>query len=98
MPVRVKGQIVGAAGVAGLSKETDTDIAKNAAATTKGAPTRVMDVHTCGLEKGHELTAEPSIRTKRGARVDHADAQRERGSVGVSSPVPEGANLLARVW
>ena len=32
MPVRVNGQVVGAVGVAGLSKETDTEIATTAAA------------------------------------------------------------------
>lgn len=32
MPIRVNGEIVGAVGVAGLSKETDTDIANTAAA------------------------------------------------------------------
>jgi glc operon protein GlcG len=31
MPVRVNGEVVGAVGVAGLSKETDTDIARIAA-------------------------------------------------------------------
>jgi glc operon protein GlcG len=31
MPVRLNGQVVGAVGIAGLSKETDTDIAKTAA-------------------------------------------------------------------
>ena len=38
MPVRVKGQVVGAVGVAGLSKETDTDIAKTAAAALSQSP------------------------------------------------------------
>jgi glc operon protein GlcG len=33
MPVRVHGQVVGAVGIAGLSKETDTEIAKTAAAS-----------------------------------------------------------------
>ena len=32
MPVRLKGEIVGAVGIAGLSKETDTEIATTAAA------------------------------------------------------------------
>src|SRR6267142_17792 len=32
MPVRLNGQVVGAVGIAGLSKETDTEIAKTAAA------------------------------------------------------------------
>lgn len=32
MPIRVNGEVVGAVGVAGLSKETDTDIANTAAA------------------------------------------------------------------
>jgi glc operon protein GlcG len=35
MPVRVDGQVVGAVGVAGLSKETDTAIATSAAAAVK---------------------------------------------------------------
>lgn len=33
VPIRVNGEVVGAVGVAGLSKETDTDIANTAAAT-----------------------------------------------------------------
>ena len=33
MPIRVNGEVVGAIGVAGLSKETDTEIANAAAAT-----------------------------------------------------------------
>ena len=32
MPVRLNGQVVGAVGIAGLSKETDTEIARTAAA------------------------------------------------------------------
>jgi glc operon protein GlcG len=32
MPIRVNGEVVGAVGVAGLSKETDSGIAKSAAA------------------------------------------------------------------
>jgi glc operon protein GlcG len=32
MPVRLNGQIVGAVGIAGLSKETDTEVARTAAA------------------------------------------------------------------
>jgi glc operon protein GlcG len=32
MPIRVNGEVVGAVGIAGLSKETDTDIANTAAA------------------------------------------------------------------
>jgi glc operon protein GlcG len=32
MPVRVNGEVVGAVGIAGLSKETDTEIARKAAA------------------------------------------------------------------
>ncbi|WP_407178917.1 GlcG/HbpS family heme-binding protein [Bradyrhizobium sp. STM 3562] len=32
MPVRVNGEVVGAVGIAGMSKETDTEIAKDAAA------------------------------------------------------------------
>jgi glc operon protein GlcG len=35
MPVRLHGQVVGAVGIAGLSKETDTEIAKTAAASLK---------------------------------------------------------------
>src|SRR5712672_2235772 len=35
MPIRVNGEVVGAVGIAGLSKETDTDIAKTAAAAVK---------------------------------------------------------------
>ena len=35
MPVRLNGQVVGAVGIAGLSKETDTEIAKTAAAALK---------------------------------------------------------------
>jgi glc operon protein GlcG len=31
IPIRVNGEVVGAIGVAGLSKETDTDIANAAA-------------------------------------------------------------------
>ena len=38
MPVRVNGEVVGAVGVAGLSKETDTDIAKTAAAALSLSP------------------------------------------------------------
>ncbi len=37
VPVRVNGQVVGAVGVAGLSKETDTGIANAAAAALKSA-------------------------------------------------------------
>jgi glc operon protein GlcG len=33
VPIRVNGEVVGAVGVAGLSKETDTDIANTAAAS-----------------------------------------------------------------
>ena len=36
MPVRVDGEVVGAVGVAGLSKETDTEIARTAAAALCG--------------------------------------------------------------
>jgi glc operon protein GlcG len=35
MPVRLNGQVVGAVGIAGLSKEIDTEIAKTAAAALK---------------------------------------------------------------
>jgi glc operon protein GlcG len=38
MPVRVDGEVVGAVGVAGLSKETDTEIAKTAAAALSPSP------------------------------------------------------------
>jgi glc operon protein GlcG len=38
MPVRVGGDVVGAVGVAGLSKETDTEIAKVAAAALNPSP------------------------------------------------------------
>ena len=37
VPIRVNGQVVGAVGVAGLSKETDTGIANAAAAALKSA-------------------------------------------------------------
>ena len=35
MPIRVNGEVVGAVGIAGSSKETDTDIANTAAAALK---------------------------------------------------------------
>jgi len=35
MPIRANGEVVGAVGIAGLSKETDTDIANTAAATLR---------------------------------------------------------------
>jgi glc operon protein GlcG len=38
VPIRVNGQVVGAVGVAGLSKETDTAIANAAAATLNRSP------------------------------------------------------------
>jgi glc operon protein GlcG len=38
MPVRVNGEVVGAVGVAGLSKETDTEIARTAAAALSPSP------------------------------------------------------------
>jgi glc operon protein GlcG len=38
MPVRVNGEVVGAVGVAGLSKETDTEIARIAAAAVSPSP------------------------------------------------------------
>jgi glc operon protein GlcG len=38
MPVRVDGQVVGAVGVAGLSKETDTEIARTAATALSPSP------------------------------------------------------------
>ena len=37
-PIRVNGEVVGAVGVAGLSKETDTDIANIAAAALSPSP------------------------------------------------------------
>jgi glc operon protein GlcG len=40
MPVLVDGEVVGAVGVAGLSKETDTEIARTAAAAVSPAPPR----------------------------------------------------------
>jgi glc operon protein GlcG len=39
MPIRVNGEVVGAVGVAGLSKETDTGIATTAAAALSASPT-----------------------------------------------------------
>jgi glc operon protein GlcG len=39
MPIRVNGEVVGAVGVAGLSKETDTEIATTAAAALSPSPT-----------------------------------------------------------
>ncbi|WP_426418912.1 GlcG/HbpS family heme-binding protein [Bradyrhizobium genosp. A] len=38
MPIRVNGEVVGAVGVAGLSKETDTEIASTAAAVLSPSP------------------------------------------------------------
>lgn len=38
MPIRVNGEVVGAVGIAGLSKETDTDIANTAAAALSPSP------------------------------------------------------------
>jgi glc operon protein GlcG len=38
MPVSVNGQVVGAVGIAGLSKESDTEIAKTAAAALSQSP------------------------------------------------------------
>jgi glc operon protein GlcG len=38
MPIRVNGEVVGAVGIAGLSKETDTDIASTAAAALSPSP------------------------------------------------------------
>src|ERR1700681_438921 len=38
MPIRVNGEVVGAVGVAGLSKETDTGIATTAAAAPSSSP------------------------------------------------------------
>jgi glc operon protein GlcG len=42
VPIRVNGQVVGAVGVAGLSKETDTGIANAAAAALSEPPTTVQ--------------------------------------------------------
>jgi glc operon protein GlcG len=39
MPIRVNGEVVGAVGAAGLSKETDTAIATTAAAALSPSPT-----------------------------------------------------------
>ena len=38
VPIRVSGEVVGAVGVAGLSKETDTEIATAAAAALSPSP------------------------------------------------------------
>jgi glc operon protein GlcG len=38
MPIHVNGEVVGAVGIAGLSKETDTEIANTAAATPIASP------------------------------------------------------------
>jgi glc operon protein GlcG len=38
VPIRVNGEVVGAVGVAGLSKETDTEIANTAAGTLSSSP------------------------------------------------------------
>jgi glc operon protein GlcG len=38
MPIRLKGEVVGAVGIAGLSKETDTEIANTAAAALSPSP------------------------------------------------------------
>ena len=38
MPIRVNGAVVGAAGVAGLSKEIDAEIANTAAAALSSSP------------------------------------------------------------
>src|SRR6476661_1137161 len=38
VPIRVNGEVVGAVGIAGLSKETDTDIAITAAAALRPSP------------------------------------------------------------
>ena len=42
VPIRVDGKVVGAIGVAGLSKETDTEIANTAAADLNPLPTTVQ--------------------------------------------------------
>jgi len=41
MPIRVNGEVVGAVGVAGLSKETDAGIANTAAATALSSSAKV---------------------------------------------------------
>src|SRR6267154_3816211 len=38
MPIRLNGEVVGAVGIAGLSKETDTDIANTAATALSPSP------------------------------------------------------------
>ena len=38
MPIRINGEVVGAVGIAGFSKETDTDIANTAAAALRPSP------------------------------------------------------------
>ena len=38
MPIRVNGEVVGAVGIAGLSKETDTEIANTAASALSPSP------------------------------------------------------------
>src|SRR5882757_9049177 len=38
MPIRVNGEVVGAVGIAGLSKETDTDVANTAATALSPSP------------------------------------------------------------
>jgi glc operon protein GlcG len=42
MPIRVNGAVVGAVGIAGLSKETDTEIANTAAAALNPSPMTVQ--------------------------------------------------------
>ena len=42
MPIRAKGEVVGAVGIAGLSKETDTEIANTAAAGLDPLPKTVQ--------------------------------------------------------
>jgi glc operon protein GlcG len=42
MPIRVNGEVVGAVGIAGLSKETDVDIANAAAAALSLSPNRPL--------------------------------------------------------
>jgi glc operon protein GlcG len=38
MPIRLNGEVVGAVGIAGLSKETDTEVANTAAAAVSPSP------------------------------------------------------------
>jgi uncharacterized protein GlcG (DUF336 family) len=65
MPIRVNGAVVGAVGVAGLSKEIDAEIANTAAAALSPSPMtaqrlRVSDAgrsQRCGLHRGRRPKA-----------------------------------------